>query len=143
MAKIIKYQLMTEVKNTYQIPIAEEVEKTIEKVVPKEVDGEIVMETVIETVKETVVTGYEEKMEVKQIFSDVAIKCSESNFDANYAIAAREAYNGEITVEDDGEPEPEAPSNSDDNTVWNELDKAYEEGYSEGYREGVNTAYDE
>ena len=142
MAKLIKYQLMTEVKNVYQIPIEEEVEKTIETVVPKEVDGEIIMETVTETVTETVVTGYEEKEEVSQIFSNVAIKCSASNFDANYAIAEKEAWNGEITVEDDGEPEPEVPTN-DDSAVWNELDKAYEEGYTEGYQEGVNTAYDE
>lgn len=112
MAKIIKYQLMTEVKNTYQIPITEEVEKTIETVVPREVDGEIVMETVTETIKETVVTGYEEKVEVEQIFSDVEIRCTEANFEANYAIAEKEAY-GEITVEDDGEPEP-APADDDE-----------------------------
>ena len=141
--RIIKYQLMTELKNTYRIPTEEEVEKTIETEVPREVDGEIVMETVTETIKETVVTGYEERVEVEQIFSDVKIKCTAADFEANYAIAEKEAYNGEITVEDDGEPEPEVPSSNDDNTVWNELDKAYEEGYSEGYREGVNTAYDE
>lgn len=140
--KIIKYKMMTEVKNTYRIPIEEEVEKTIETEVPREVDGEIVMETITETIKETVVTGYEEKVEVEQIFSDVEIRCTAANFEANYAIAQKEAY-GEITVKDDGEPEPEVPSSNDDNTVWNELDKAYEEGYSEGYREGVNTAYDE
>lgn len=28
-------------------------------------------------------------------------------------------------------------------SVWDELDKAYQEGYSEGYTEGVNTAYDQ
>lgn len=139
--KIIKYQLMTEVKNNYQIPITEEVEKTVETVVPREVDGEIVMETVTETVTETVVTGYEEKEEVTQIFSNVAIKCNASNFDANYAIAEKEAYNGEITVEDDGEPDPAVPAN-DDSAVWNELDKAYEKGYDEGYKEGVDNAYD-
>lgn len=76
MAKIIKYQLMTEVKNTYL-----------------DIDG-----------KET--------EEVTQIFSDVEIKCTESNFAANYAIAEKEAY-GEITVEDDGEVEP-APVDDDE-----------------------------
>ena len=111
--KIIKYQLMTEVKNTYQIPITEEVEKTIETEIPREVDGEIVMETVTETIKETVVTGYEEKVEVEQIFSDVKIRCTAANFDANYAIAEREAY-GEITVEDDGEPEPAREPTTDE-----------------------------
>ncbi len=114
MAKTIKYQLMTEVKNTYQIPITEEVEKEVEKEVPREVDGEIVMETVTETIKETVVIGYEEKVEVEQIFSDVMIKCTAANFDSNYAIAEKEAY-GEITVEDDGEPDPEpAPADDDE-----------------------------
>lgn len=113
--KNIKYKLMTEVKNTYQIPITEEVEKTIETEVPREVDGEIVMETVTETVTETVVTGYEEKVEVEQIFSNVKIKCTAANFDVNYAIAEKEAYNGEITVEDDGEPDPEpAPADDDE-----------------------------
>ena len=111
--RIIKYKLMTEVKDTYQIPIAEEVEKTVEKEVPREVDGEIVMETVTETITETVVTGYEEKEEVTQIFSDVKIKCTSENFEANYAIAEKEAYNGEITVEDDGEVDP-APADDDE-----------------------------
>ena len=138
--KIIKYQLMTEVKNTYQIPIEEEVEKTIETEVPREVNGEIVMETVTETVKETIVTGYEDKEEITQIFSNVEIKCTTANFDANYAIAEKEAYNGEITVEDDGEPDP-APAPTPVN--WEDLDVAYEEGYNEGYADGVNTAYDE
>ena len=75
--KIIKYQLMTEVKNTYL-----------------DMDG-----------KET--------EEVTQIFSDVMIKCTEANFAANYAIAEKEAY-GEITVEDDGEPEPAQEPTTDD-----------------------------
>ena len=110
--RIIKYKLMTEVKNTYQIPITEEVEKVVETVVPREVDGEIVMETITETIKETVVTGYEEKVEVEQIFSDVEIRCTAANFEANYAIAEKEAY-GEITVEDDGEVDP-APADDDE-----------------------------
>lgn len=75
--KIIKYQLMTEVKNTYL-----------------DMDG-----------KET--------EEVTQIFSDVEIRCTAANFEANYAIAEKEAYNGEITVEDDGEVDP-APADDDE-----------------------------
>lgn len=74
--RIIKYKLMTEVKNTCL-----------------DMDG-----------KET--------EEVTQIFSDVEIRCTAANFDANYAIAEKEAY-GEITVEDDGEPDP-APAPADD-----------------------------
>ena len=112
MAKLIKYQLMTEIRNTYQIPIEEEVEKTVEKVVPKEIDGEIVMETVTETITEIVVTGYEEKVEVVQSFIGKEIVSTAANFDANYAIAEKEAY-GEITVEDDGEPDP-APADDDE-----------------------------
>lgn len=132
---------MTEVKNTYQIPITEEVEKTVEKEIPRMVDGEIVMETVTETITETVVTGYEEKVEVVQSFIGKEIVSTAANFEANYAIAEKEAY-GEITVEDDGEVDPEVPTN-DDSAVWNELDKAYEEGYGEGYKEGVDNVYDE
>lgn len=74
--KIIKYKLMTEVKNTYL-----------------DMDG-----------KET--------EEVTQIFSDVEIRCTEANFEANYAIAEKEAYS-EITVEDDGEVDP-APVDDDE-----------------------------
>lgn len=75
--KIIKYKLMTEVKNTYL-----------------DMDG-----------KET--------EEVTQIFSDVEIRCTAANFEANYAIAEKEAWNGEITVEDDGEVDP-APVDDDE-----------------------------
>lgn len=53
-----------------------------------------------------------ETEEVEQIFSDVEIRCTEANFAANYAIAEKEAY-GEITVEDDGLPDP-APADDDE-----------------------------
>ena len=89
--KIIKYKLMTEVKNTYL-----------------DMDG-----------KET--------EEVTQIFSDVEIRCTAANFDANYAIAEKEAY-GEITVEDDGEPDP-APAPADDDEYAD---------MASAIREGVN-----
>lgn len=59
----------------------------------------------------------------------------------NEEIAKTESYHGEYEIYDDGEPEPEVPTN-DDSAVWNELDKAYEEGYGEGYKEGVDNAYD-
>ena len=49
----------------------------------------------------------------------------EANFEKNYAIAQREAYNGEVTVEDIPDPEP-VPGESED--VWAELDAAYQEG---------------
>ena len=47
--------------------------------------------------------GTEEQPDIQQIFSDVSLGCSE----ANEEIAKREAYNGEYTIEDDGQPEPE------------------------------------
>lgn len=70
----------------------------------------------------------------------VELKYSE----ANLAIAENEAYNGEYTIEDDGQPEPEPPSPAPtEDSVWDELDAAYTAGYTEGYTEGVNNAYDQ
>ena len=46
--------------------------------------------------------GTEEHLDIQQIFSDASLGWSE----ANEEIAQREAYNGEYTVEDDGQPEP-------------------------------------
>lgn len=43
--------------------------------------------------------------------------------------------------EESNKPEPE-PSPSGD-SVWDELDAAYQAGYHEGYTEGVNSAYDQ
>lgn len=40
------------------------------------------------------------------------------------------------------EPEPEQPAEPTPNeSVWDELDAAYQAGYNEGYKEGVNSAY--
>ena len=47
--------------------------------------------------------GTEEQPDIQQIFSEVTMGWSESNEE----IAKREAYNGEYTIEDDGQPEPE------------------------------------
>lgn len=47
--------------------------------------------------------GTEEQPDIQQIFSDVSLGWSE----ANEELAKREAYNGEYTIEDDGQPEPE------------------------------------
>lgn len=52
--------------------------------------------------------GTEEKPSIKQIFSAVSLGWSE----ANEELAKAEAYNGEYTIEDDGEPEP-APTQLD------------------------------
>ena len=47
--------------------------------------------------------GTDEQPGIQQIFSGVSLGWSE----ANEEIAKREAYNGEYTIEDDGQPEPE------------------------------------
>ena len=46
--------------------------------------------------------GTEEHPDIQQIFSGVSLGWSE----ANEELAKREAYNGEYTIEDDGEPDP-------------------------------------
>ena len=74
--------------------------------------------------------GTEEEPNIVQTFCPCEVQCSEATFESNYALARREAYNGDVTVEDAPDPEP-APSEP---SVWDELDEAY--------REGVNTAYD-
>ena len=51
--------------------------------------------------------GTEENPDIVQTFNDVEIQCSDETFEANYAMAQREAYNGEITVEDVEDPERE------------------------------------
>ena len=47
--------------------------------------------------------GTEEQPDIQQIFSDVTMGWNEINEET----AKREAYKGEYTIEDDGEPEPE------------------------------------
>ena len=51
--------------------------------------------------------GTEENPDIVQTFFPCAIKCSDDVFEVNLAIAQADAYNGEYTIEDDGEPEPE------------------------------------
>lgn len=54
--------------------------------------------------------GTEEQPDIHQIFSDVSMGWNE----ANEELAKREAYNGEYTIEDDGEPEPTQEPTTDD-----------------------------
>lgn len=65
--------------------------------------------------------GTEEEPKIEEILSPVTMGWNE----ANEEIAKKEAYNGEYTIEDDGLPEPEIPS---EDSVWDELDAAYQEG---------------
>ena len=50
----------------------------------------------------------------EDILIDKEFRCSEDSLEANEAIAKREAYNGEYTIEDDGQPEPETDAGTDD-----------------------------
>ena len=54
--------------------------------------------------------GTEEEPNIEQIFANITMGWSE----VNEEIAKEEAYNGEYTIEDDGQPEPaETPSQLD------------------------------
>ena len=54
--------------------------------------------------------GTDENPVMKQVFLEKLIGYSE----ANEEIAKKEAYNGEYTIVDDGQPEPEAVETTDD-----------------------------
>lgn len=64
--------------------------------------------------------GTEDKPDIQQVFSSVALGWSE----ANETIAKAEAYNGEYTIEDDGEPEPTIPPTNDELAAENKRLKA-------------------
>ena len=51
--------------------------------------------------------GTEEEPNIIRTLRDCEIRCDESVFDSNYAVAQRDAYNGEVTVEDIFDPEHE------------------------------------
>lgn len=51
--------------------------------------------------------GTEEEPLYEDLLSPVEIHCTADKLEANEAIAKAEAYNGEYTIEDDGQPEPE------------------------------------
>lgn len=61
--------------------------------------------------------GTEDKPNIQQVFSSVALGWSE----ANETIAKAEAYNGKYTVEDDGEPEPTIPPTNGELAAENKL----------------------
>lgn len=58
--------------------------------------------------------GTEEAPDWEDVLDPVEIPCTADNLEVNEEIAKREAYNGEYTVEDDGQPDPAAtPSQLD------------------------------
>ena len=68
--------------------------------------------------------GTEEEPKIEEILSPVTMGWNE----VNEEIAKKEAYNGEYTIEDDGQPDPEPTPSGDDSAVWDELDEAYQRG---------------
>ena len=51
--------------------------------------------------------GTEENPNIERILLDAEIFCpTQAVYEANLLIAKKEAYNGEYTVEDDGQPDP-------------------------------------
>lgn len=61
--------------------------------------------------------GTEDDPQIEQELSDVTLGWSA----ANEEIAKAEAYNGEYTIEDDGEPEPVTPPSNDELAAENKL----------------------
>ena len=61
--------------------------------------------------------GTEDEPKIEPVFSAVTLGWSE----ANEKIAKAEAYNGEYTIEDDGEPEPVIPPTNDELASENKL----------------------
>lgn len=61
--------------------------------------------------------GTEDEPKIEQIFSAVMLGWSEGN----EKIAKAESYNGEYTIEDDGEPEPVIPPTNEELAAENKL----------------------
>lgn len=82
--------------------------------------------------------GTEEHPDIVETYNAVEIRCNDSNFDANYAIAQAEAYNGEVTVEDVPLTEDEARTQRDKllaATDWTQvLDAPIDAATREAYR---------
>ena len=68
--------------------------------------------------------GTEEKPNIVQTFTPVTIRCKAEHLEFNEEIAKREAYNGEYTIDDDGQPEPEAPATLENRVETLETDTA-------------------
>lgn len=57
----------------------------------------------------------------------VEIQCTDKNFDANYALALAEAWQGQVEVIP-GPPDPDPEPPASDNPTWDELAAAIKEG---------------
>lgn len=54
------------------------------------------------------------KTETEEILINKEFRCPESSLEANLEVAKSEAYNGEYTIEDDGQPDPEPEVTTDE-----------------------------
>ena len=122
MAKIIKYQFAT--KHPYDVVVVvplldDEGNPVMEEVVVPVLDengyptfdenGEPVVEVTYEPVMVE-----EIRQEYDVTLTEKSITCyNEDSFQTGLLIANEEAYNGEYTVEDDGEPEPDTTTTDD------------------------------
>lgn len=69
-------------------------------------------------------TGTEEN----PVLVEKTITCPTDNLEANLAIAKAESHNGEYTIVDDGQPEPEPIDPTEDEEIWDALASALQEG---------------
>lgn len=101
--KIIKYQLMTEIVHDIIIPIEridENGEPIYEEIPVLDDYGQPMLdEEGNHIVENKAIIDYEIKQEIEQILNNCEILTSEEAFEANYALAVKEAYNGEVIVE--------------------------------------------
>ena len=51
--------------------------------------------------------GTAEQPDIRRLFNAVSIECGEAVYEANLSLARKEAYNGEVTVEDIEDPDTE------------------------------------
>lgn len=87
--------------------------------------------------------GTEEQPDIQQIFSGVTMGWSESNEES----AKREAYNGEYTIEDDGEPDPPPTTEQRVSDIEEQLIQADETAIAlyeaQAEQEAINAQQDE
>ena len=68
--------------------------------------------------------GTEENPDIERTFLEKTICCATAYVEANEEIAKAEAYKGEYTIEDDGQPEPEVQQTPEERIA--ELEAALE-----------------
>lgn len=68
----------------------------------KKISFQIIKEETYDVITES---GVEQK--TRQVLEPMVFTCSSSLLDQNVAFVSSIAYNGEYTIEDDGQPEPE------------------------------------